>query len=718
MSRRLAGIERNLGEAGFDRAPWLAVAFAAGIAAWIGLPTHWEWLGLVALCLALALATTVLLRPSGEYPFVRSAAITVSLLVAAGCLTVWAKSELVGAEPIDRPGVSWQTAKGLTRQERPAEGRVRLVVAGRLDGGNEQQRMRLNVPDRFDNVDITPGSVVRVRARLMPPAPPMLPGGYNFARTAWFSGLSATGTVISPIDVVERGEGSDFVGRLQTRLARHVREQLDGSAGGIAATLASGDRGGIAEEDAEAMRDSGLAHLLAISGLHVSAVVGAAYLLSVKLLAVWQWLALRVRLPLMGSAFGAMAGIGYTLLTGAQVPTVRSCIGAILVLIALALGREALSLRILAVAAFAVLMLWPESLVGPSFQMSFAAVMAIVALSTSAPARKFLSPREKGWLARPLRYLAMLFATSLLIELVLMPIALYHFHRSGVYGATANLIAIPLTTLVVMPLIAIALVLDIGGLGTPAWWLAGKAIEAMLAMAHWVSNRPGAVTILPPMGAGSYALFIIGGLWLALWRSKIRWIGLVPAVIGVISLSTLRPPDILVSGDGRHVGITGLVDEELLVLRDSRSSYVSDNLTELAGMDGKVQTLDQWPGAQCSREFCAISLNRGDRRWHVLMARSRAQVPERALAAACHNSDIVIADRWLPRSCRPRWFKADRRFLGQSGGLAIDLDERKVQTVADGQGDHGWWQGNRNRKPRGKDAVKRNKRAAPTLPRQ
>jgi len=693
----LAGVERFLGEAGFDRAPWLAVAFGAGIAAWFGLPTHWHWLGLVAFCLALALAALVLLRPTGEYSYLRSALVLVPLLIAAGCLTVWTKSEMVGALPIERPGVTWLTARLIEREEQPAEDRARLVVTARQDGSGEQLRLRLNVPEEFDREEARPGSLLRARARLMPPAPPMLPGGYDFARMAWFSGLSATGTVIGPIEVLEPARDKSLFSGIQARLAGHVREQLDDSTSGIAATLASGDRGGIGEEDAQAMRDAGLAHLLSISGLHVSAVIGAAYLLAVRLLALWPWLALRVRLPILAAGTGALAGIGYTLLTGAEVPTVRSCIGAVLVLLALALGREALSLRILAVAAFFVLLLWPESLVGPSFQMSFTAVTVIIALSSAEPIRKFLGPREEGWPARALRYVAMLFVTSLVIEMILTPVALYHFHRSGVYGAIANLVAIPLTTLMVMPLIAVALLLDIGGAGAPAWWLVGKSIELMLALAHWVSSRPGAVTVLPAMGAGSYLLFVAGGLWLALWRGRVRWMGLAPAVIGTLSLILLRPPDILVSGDGRHVGITGEAGEELLVLRESRSSFVRENLTELAGMRGKARALDQWPEARCSRDFCAISLTRGTRTWHVLMARSREQVPERALAAACSTSDIVIADRWLPRSCRPRWLKADRRLLARTGGLAIDLERPSVRTVAGNQGDHGWWQGGSDR---------------------
>jgi competence protein ComEC len=518
----------------------------------------------------------------------------------------------------------------------------------------------------------------------------MLPGAYDFARAAWFMGLSATGGVLGPVEVARPGTGG-WLSRLQTGLSRHIREQLPGSTGGIAAALASGDRGAIEPADDQAMRDAGLAHLLSVSGLHVSAVVAVAYMFTIRLLALWPWLALRARLPLVAAAGGALAGIGYTLLTGAEVPTIRSCIGAVLVLLALALGREALSLRMLAVAAFFVMVLWPEAIVGPSFQMSFAAVMAIVALSTSSPVRRFLAPREEGWIARSLRYLAMLLLTGIVIELALMPIGLFHFHRAGVYGALANVIAIPLTTLVSMPLIALALALDVVGAGGPAWWLVGKSIGVMLALAHWVSSQPGAVTLLPAMGMGSIALFVVGGLWLALWQGRVRLWGLIPVAIGMASLVTLRAPDILVSGDGRHVGIVGKGGSELLVLRDSRSSFVRDNLRELAGMEGEVRQLADWPGARCSPDFCALTLHRGARGWRLLIARSREQPSERALAAACDRADIVIAGRWLPRACQPAVLKADRRLLSRTGGLALDLAAKRMTTVAESQGEHGWW---------------------------
>src|SRR5690606_1183062 len=201
-----------------------------------------------------------------------------------------------------------------------------------------------------DDPALAEGALVRFAARLMPPAPPMLPGGYDFARTAWFAGLAATGGTTGEIDVLEPGEGGSSIASLQRRLSQHVRARLGGSPGAIAAAFASGDRGAIGPADEAAMRDAGLTHLLSISGLHVSAVVAAGYLLAIRLLALWPWLALRVRLPLVAAAIAALAGVGYTLLTGAQVPTVRSCIGALLVLGALALGREPLSMRMVAVA--------------------------------------------------------------------------------------------------------------------------------------------------------------------------------------------------------------------------------------------------------------------------------------------------------------------------------------------------------------------------------
>ncbi len=690
LSSVLEQIERFLANSGVEQGPWAVVAFAGGIAAWFVGANPWEWLGFIAGCMAVSLAALALFSGDGRHPYLRRALAVLGLAAAAGCALVWAKSAMVGAEPLVRVQVAQLDATVLSRQEQPAEQRVRLLLATRDPEMGRAIRVRLNLDQERDLPGLAEGAHVRLRARLVPPAAPMLPGGYDFARTAWFSGLAATGSVLGPVTVLEPG-GGGWTAALQRGLSQHVRAQLTGSPGTIAAAFASGDRGAIAEADDAAMRDAGLTHLLSVSGLHVSAVVAAGYFLALRLLALFPWLALRLRLPLVAAAVGASAGIGYTLLTGAEVPTIRSCIGALLVLAALAIGREPLSMRMVAVAAFVVLLFWPEALVGPSFQMSFAAVIAIVALHGSAPMKAFNAPRDEPWWARLLRNLSGLLLTGVVIELALLPIGLFHFHRAGVYGALANVIAIPLTTLATMPLIALGLLFDLAGLGAPFWWLAGKSLELLLALAHWTAAIPGAVTMMPSMGRATFALFLCGSLWIALWQSKVRLLGLVPIALGLLALGQVRTPDILISGDGRHIGITGEAEGELLVLRDSRSDFARDNLTESAGMNGETRLIDDWPGARCNRDYCLAVLRRGGRAWMVLLARGTDYAVERELAAACERSDIVVAARYLPRSCQPRWIKADRRMLDQTGGVTIDLERRQITTVAEQQGQHGWW---------------------------
>ncbi|MEE4288958.1 MAG: ComEC/Rec2 family competence protein [Erythrobacter sp.] len=711
--------EAFLGAAGFDRAPWLAVAFACGIFAWFALAQPWQWLAAITGSALLALAALAV-WPRGSAAdetrgHLRSAVIACAIVFAAGMAVIWARSELVGAEPIARPVIERIEGHVLERQDQPGEDRIRLTLAVRDAATGESRKIRINVPlaevarvsdvfggDEGRTDPLGEGARVRMRVRLMPPASPMLPGAYDFARTAWFKGLAATGSLLGEIEHVEPPARAAPLASLQRALSTHVREALGGSPGTIAAAFASGDRGAIAEADADAMRDAGLTHLLAISGLHVSAVIAATYLVALKCLALFPALALRVRLPLAAAVAGTLTGVGYTLLTGAQVPTVRACVAAMLVLGALALGRDALSLRMVAVAALAVMLLWPESVIGPSFQMSFSAVLAIVALHTSAPVRAFLKPREEPWLRRTGRNLAMLFVTGLVIELALMPIVMFHFHRAGLYGALANVVAIPLVTFVSMPLIALALALDTIGLGAPAWWCAGASLEALLGLARFTSAQPGAVKLMPQMDGATIALFVAGGLWLALWNTRARLLGLVPVVLASIMLAMTPVPDVLIGRDGQHVGIA-LEDGRLLTLRDTRSSYARDNLLELAGVTAEPIPIAEWDGARCSPEFCTLTLTRGGRDWVLLMARNRDLVAERALAAACERADIVVAARYLPRSCRPRWLRADRRLLEARGGLALDLERAQITDVASGQGAHGWWRAGderTNRRPR------------------
>jgi competence protein ComEC len=425
------------------------------------------------------------------------------------------------------------------------------------------------------------------------------------------------------------------------------------------------------------MRRSGLAHLLSISGLHVTAVIAGTMLLTLRLLALSQWLALRAPLLLISAGAGALAGIAYTLLSGAEVPTVRSCVASLLVLAGIALGREALTLRLIAAGALVVLLWRPEALAGPSFQLSFAAVTAIVAFHELPFVRRWALAREEGVARRLLRELASLLATGFLIEIALAPIAAYHFHRAGLYGAFANIVAIPLTTFVVMPLEALALLFDLVGFGGPFWWLAGKSLALLIWLARTVAAAPGAVAALPSMPLGAFLLMVGGGLWLALWRTNARLIGLMPLAIGGAWALATPAPDLMVTGDGRHLAVRA-PDNALYLLRPRAGDYVRQQFSEGAGVEDPALDLDALPGARCNRDLCAATLGP----WRLLATRSAYLVDTAELKRACQAADIVVSDRRLPFGCRPRWLKADLALLSKTGGLAITIDGPIVRTVA------------------------------------
>ena len=672
-----------------DQLPlWIVVAFGSGIALWFVLPGGNGQAAVIALALGGAL---MVLARAGSWSAMELGArcLFVGLLmIAAGCAHMAWRAERVAADPLAAPWFGTLTGRIETRETIPARQMVRLVVRPAAALGLPD-RVRVNLALDQDEGRIRPGAIISGRARLMPPAQAALPGGYSFAQRAWFEGLGATGSLLERPQILRPGRNGTALDDMRARLSAHIQASVSGGAGGIAATLATGDRGAISEADAEAMRASGLAHLLSISGLHVTALIGAVWLLTLRLLALFPPLARAWRLPLVAAGAGALAGIGYTLLTGAEVPTIRSCAAALLVLLALALGRDPVSPRLIAAGAFLVLLVWPEALMGPSFQLSFAAVTAIVALHDHPVMRRWAGA-DLSWPGRIGRFVGLTFLTGLLIEFTLMPIALHHFGKAGLYGALANMVAIPLTTFVIMPVEAMALLLDSIGLGAPFWWLCGHAIQALIDLAHGVADMPGAVALFPRTGGHVLALFVLGGLWLFLWRTRGRWLGLAPVGLATLLVLMQPVPDLLITGDGQHVAVNPK-DGPMVLLRRGTGDYALQSLSEGAAFQGEAMAIDQWPEARCSPEFCAFTLKTGAGAQDVLIGRNRERVPERALAAACRRADIVIAGRWLPRSCRPRWVKIDRALLDRTGGVAIYLGDRRIRSVAQDHAGHPWW---------------------------
>jgi competence protein ComEC len=551
-------------------------------------------------------------------------------------------------------------------------------------------KVRLNLThDQIGKLSLNVGTIIQVRARLMPPNGPILPGSYDFARRAWFQQIGATGRAMGQVVVYGATGSSSRMPDIRNSLTRHIISAMPQGTGEIGAALVTGDQANIDPQDAQAMRDSGMAHLLSISGLHVTAVVGFLFLLASRTIALFPVVALRYPVPLLAGGFAAMGAVAYTLLAGAEVPTVRSCIAALLVLLALAMGREALTLRLVAAGAIIVLLFWPEAMAGPSFQLSFAAVATIVILHESRWMKRWTERRDETWMARAMRGGVALIVTGLAIEVILAPITLYHFHRTGMYSAFANVLAIPLTTFVIMPAQAAALMLDMVGVGGPAWWIAGQGINTILALAHSVSRLPGAVTMMPAMPVWAFVLMIFGGLWFGLLKSRICIAGLLPVAIGFGAMISAPRPDILVTADGKHVALSGQ-DGRVTLLRARTGDYIRDMMLESMGALVDPVDIEKWPDANCSPDICVIQIRKGTRMWSLMATRTAYPIPELEMAAACRRADIVVSDRRLPASCQPQWLKADRNMLSESGGLAFYLANGVVHSVEDESANRPW----------------------------
>jgi competence protein ComEC len=680
-------------EAERDHLPlWLPVALGLGIVAWLVLPAQAQWIGFILGALALAAAGPVLGWPRRA---ARVAALG-GMVMALGCLLVWGRAMLLSHDVLARPAVAAVSGIIEAVEDQPARDRMRLRIV--VDPGLALPRkIRVTLRERESGAGLTAGTRVRFRARLAPPPGAAIPGGYDFRRAAWFLELGAVGQVLGRIETVGTAPASSG---LRARLSAHVRSRLSGSEGGIASAFASGDRGGIAPEDEDAMRASGLTHLLSISGLHVTAVIAAAMFVCLRLMALSPWMALRLPLPVIAAGFGALAGIGYTLLTGAEVPTVRSCVASLLVLLGLALGREALTLRLVATGALIILVVWPESLAGASFQLSFTAIASIVALHEWPLVANFLRRREEGLPKRVGRSVAGLLMTGLVVEVALSPIALFHFHKSGVYGALANMLAIPLTTFVIMPLEALALLFDGVGLGAPFWWATGVSLGLLLDLARWTAGLPGAVAVLPSMPSAAFALFVGGGLWLMLWKTRVRRLGWAAIAVATLWSFSVPRPDLLVTGDGRHMAVRNW-NGDMVLLRERTGDYIGDLMAERSGETEPLGLLQNTRAAHCTADMCVTTVNRDGRTWRIAATRSRYLLDWSELTRLCGQVDIMISERRLPPKCTPRWIKADRAFLERSGGLIATFG--KTPSLGDSKGgrdDHPWSQEPRKWEPR------------------
>jgi competence protein ComEC len=666
---------------------WVPVLLALGVSLYFSLPTEPHVLtALAPFAAALALRFAVPRRTS----LLLAANIVVA--VSLGFALAKVRVEWVRAPVLAKEMRAVQVRGFVERIEpRPKRGaRVTLRVTALGDLKEDVRPARVRITTNNTAPDIVASAHVRIRATLMPPSGPALPGGYDFARHAWFDSLGAVGyawTKLAP-DPIAADPPWDLslwahVERLRHAIGRRITAVLPGQTGAIANALLTGERGGISESTNAAFRDSGLVHILSISGLHMAIMAGSVFYLVRLLLAALPGVALRYAIKKWAAAAALVGAFAYLLISGSSYPTVRSTIMISIVLLAVLLDRPALALRNVALAAILILVIFPESLLEVGFQMSFAAVVALISAYEALRRRGgWLSLPEGPWAKVAFFFIGIVLST-LVASTAVAPFAAYHFHKSQQYAVLANLIAVPICNLIVMPAALATLILMPLGLEAPALWAMGWGIDAMLWTAHRVAGLPGAVLHIPAMPPLAFLMMIAGALWLALWQTRWRLMGAALVAGGMAVAPTARLPDLLIGREGASVAVRG-ADGKLAAVGSARDTFALSRWLENDGDPRGPREAAKGRHADCDKIGCRATVKG--------LTVAVAQHPA-AFADDCRRAAIVVSHIVSPKSCTRPKAVVDFFAARHEGTHAIYIEEGgkvRVETVAQMRGARPW----------------------------
>ena len=508
------------------------------------------------------------------------------------------------------------------------------------------------------------GRTVLVTARLSAPESAAEPGGFDFRRMAWFMQLGAVGYTSSPVVTwALPGLWDASINRLRNRLSAGIMAQVAGDAGAFASGALTGDQSQITAQVVNDLRVSSLAHLLAISGMNMAFLTGFVFALIRYGLALVPPVALRINTKKAAAILAFGAALFYLVLSGANVATTRAFLMVSLLLGSVLLDRRVLTLRSVALAALILLIWQPESLLAPGFQLSFAATIALIA--GYAPAERFLRDKGlSGWLVP----VAMMVVTSGMAGLATAPFSAATFNQMTAYGLLANLLTVPVMS-VLMGAGAVAALLAPVGLAAPALVVMGWAAQWILAVAHWIAGLNGAITPVPQPGPWVIPLITLGALWALIWQGRARLLGMAPLALALGLWVTVERPALLISSDGVLAGVLGPQGRALSASRGagfSAESWLADD-GDLA-LQGEAATRAGFLGEKTQRAFQINGL-----RGVVLSGKEAGG----NVATACAVADIVVLPaRFGPAPLRPKGCTViDATLLRQSGALAGVLQD-------------------------------------------
>jgi competence protein ComEC len=687
---------------GDRRLLWLPVFFGTGIGSYFALtvePPLWPGIAAAIAGIGLALA---LRRHAGWC----EAAIAFTALAAGFALmreTAWERQA-----PMLQRHLGPIAVTGRVVDVDQMEKGWRIIIDADplpgLDASEQPRRLRVHVPQSSD--ELNPGDRVSLKAMLYPVPAQVVPGGRDLQRELYFSGIGGVGYTfgaarrIAEPEAGEQGSAAAAGGwreglrRLRTEMSRRIVAVLPGATGGIASALITGKRGAIPEEVKQDFRDSGLSHLLAIAGLHLG-LVGAFVFFAVRGgLALIPAIALRYPIKKIAAGVALVVLTCYLLISGAAIPTERAFVMNGMLFVAIIIDRLRISMRVCAIAALAVLVVDPASLVGVSFQMSFGAVVALIAVYETYGAQLGRLLHNRSTLGQVLGYCGGVVVMTVVATLGTCAFSIYHFHHLALYSALANVIAVPLSAMWTLPWGVVSCLLMPFGLERFGLVPMGWGIDTTIWIAQHVSALPGNVWAMPRLPLAGLLLISLGGLWLCLWRGGWRRWGMVPIIAGFAGMLLTRPPDILIADGGRFVAARA-PDGHYFVSADKGEKIVRSFFASETGA-----ALGEWPaagsgagsGLDCARDLCRYTA----RGRQVAIVTGTAALPVK-----CGGIDAIVAQVPAGFRCRSIVPVIDRIDSWRRGAVALWLDQDGVaiESANESRGDRPWVPHPRSRQP-------------------
>lgn len=628
LQKRKNYLVKNLAEEQGRWFLWIPVLFGIGIGIYFSLPFEpFKWWSLILFELILMLAWFWRFKPE------RLCFLFGTAIVVLGFINVQMKTLYLSRQPVITAEQTDYIKGRIVRVEHNMRGKPRLVLDNVQNFEGEPIAGLIKITLRDKSQVWKAGQCVETVAKIMSFPRPAIVGGYQFDRKAFFAGVKGNGYAMASVQPLAcdpvgqwRVRADAEIAALRQKMVNHVKEVLPGDEAGITAAIMAGDRSGIRQEITNDYRDAGLAHFLSISGLHMSMLAGLMFFFIRLVMAFIPIVALRFDTKKISAVFAIFLSAFYLLISGAEVPTQRAFIMTFIVLLGVLFNRRAISMRTIAWAALIILVWSPQALIGASFQMSFAAVIALIAFYEKFAGHldRFLrgsGKRQQGRVISIVKavwvYIVGIVISDLVASLATLPFAMYHFNRIALYTTAGNFLAGPIIGLVIMPFMLLSMLLM--PLGLDVWTLkvTGWGVEKVNEITAWVASWPSAGYQVLSMPLWGLLLVVCGGLWLCLWEKKWRRWGWLGIVIGMLSICTVRVPDVMINADADLLAVKDKHGK--LVILPSRGNYFDKQIwlerTASHQLDdeayrklkeiynGKAEDTD-WLDLVCDKESC------------------------------------------------------------------------------------------------------------------